>query len=219
MEFVEGKDLRTILTRARNRNTLPGVDLAALIAARISAALEYAHRHRDSEGRELRIVHRDVSPQNILLSDEGEVKLVDFGIAKAATKASHTDTGSLRGKLLYMSPEQAWGKALDKRSDLFALGAVFFEILTGHLLFSASSEMSVLERVREARFVPPSSLNPAVPIELEAVVMRLLNKDPVQRYQDASEVLLDLDSYLRRRPAVGSGDLSRFVKRLFEMDT
>lgn len=218
MEFVQGKDLRTILTRARNRDTLPEVDLAALIAARVSAALEYAHRHRDSEGRDLRIVHRDVSPQNILVSDEGEVKLVDFGIAKAATKASHTDTGSLRGKLLYMSPEQAWGKPLDKRSDLFALGAVFFEILTGHLLFSASSEMSVLERVREARFVPPSLLNPAVPIELEAVVMRLLNKNPAERYQDASEVLLDLDSYLRRRPAVGSGDLSRFVKKLFEMD-
>jgi Protein kinase domain len=217
MEFVEGKDLRTILTRARTRNTLPAVDLAALIAARLSAALEYAHRHRDSEGRELRIVHRDVSPQNILISDEGEVKLVDFGIAKAATKASHTDTGSLRGKLLYMSPEQAWGKPLDKRSDLFALGAVFFEILTGHLLFSASSEMSILERVREARFVQPSSLNPAVPIELEAVVMRLLNKNPLERYQDASEVLLDLDSYLRRRPAVGSGDLARYVKRLFEM--
>jgi serine/threonine protein kinase len=218
MEFVEGRDLRTILTRARNRNTLPGVDLAALMAARVSAALEYAHRQRDSEGRELKIVHRDVSPQNILISDEGEVKLVDFGIAKAATKASHTDSGSLRGKLLYMSPEQAWGKPLDKRSDLFALGAVFFEALTGHLLFSASSEMSVLERVREARFVPPSSLNPAVPIELEAVAMRLLNKNPAERYQDASEVLLDIDSYLRRRPAVGSADLSRFVKKLFEMD-
>ncbi len=218
MEFVEGKDLRTILTRARNRNTLPAVDLSALIAARVSAALEYAHRHRDGEGRELRIVHRDVSPQNILISDEGEVKLVDFGIAKAATKASHTDTGSLRGKLLYMSPEQAWGKPLDKRSDLFALGAVFFESLTGHLLFSANTEMSILERVREARFVPPSSLNPAVPIELEAVVMRLLNKNPVERYQDASEVLLDLDSYLRRRPAVASADLARFVKRLFETD-
>jgi serine/threonine protein kinase len=218
MELVEGKDLRTILTRARNRNSLFGVDLAALIAARVSAALEYAHRHRDSEGRELRIVHRDVSPQNILISLEGEVKLVDFGIAKAATKASHTDTGSLRGKLLYMSPEQAWGKPLDKRSDLFALGAVFYEILTGHLLFSASSEMSVLERVREARFVAPSSLNPAVPIELEAVVMRLLNKDPQDRYPDASEVLLDLDSYLRRRPAVSSADVARFVKRLFDMD-
>jgi hypothetical protein len=218
MEFVEGRDLRTILTRARNRNRLPGMDLAALIAARVSAALEYAHRQRDSEGRELRIVHRDVSPQNILVSDEGEVKLVDFGIAKAATKASHTDSGSLRGKLLYMSPEQAWGKPLDKRSDLFALGAVFYEILTGHLLFSAGSEMSVLERVREARFVPPSSLNPAVPIELEAVAMRLLNKNPAERYQDAAEVLLDIDSYLRRRPAVGSADLSRFVKKLFEKD-
>jgi serine/threonine protein kinase len=218
MELVEGKDLRTILTRARNRNTLFGVDLAALIAARVSAALEYAHRHRDTEGRELRIVHRDVSPQNILISLEGEVKLVDFGIAKAATKASHTDTGSLRGKLLYMSPEQAWGKPLDKRSDLFALGAVFYEILTGHLLFSASSEMSVLERVREARFVAPSSLNPAVPIELEAVVMRLLHKDPQDRYPDASEVLLDLDSYLRRRPAVSSADVARFVKKLFDMD-
>jgi serine/threonine protein kinase len=218
MEFVEGVDLRTVLTRARTRNTLPGVDLAALIAARVSAALEYAHRQRDGEGRELRIVHRDVSPQNILISDEGEVKLVDFGIAKAATKASHTDSGSLRGKLLYMSPEQAWGKPLDKRSDLFALGAVFYEILTGHLLFSASSEMSVLERVREARFVSPSSLNPAVPIELEAVAMRLLNKNPAERYQDASEVLLELDSYLRRRPPVGSGDLSRYVKKLFQKD-
>ena len=100
MEFVEGRDLRTILTRARDRGTLLGVDLAALIAAKVGAALEYAHRHRDDAGNELRIVHRDVSPQNILVSNEGEVKLVDFGIARAATKASHTDSGSLRGKLL-----------------------------------------------------------------------------------------------------------------------
>jgi serine/threonine protein kinase len=219
MEFVEGRDLRTILTRARNRGTLLGVDLAALIASRVGAALEYAHRNRNPEGRELRIVHRDVSPQNILVSNEGEVKLVDFGIAKAATKASHTDSGSLRGKLLYMSPEQAWGRPVDKRSDLFSLGAVFFEILTGHLLFSGSSEMSILERVREARFVPPSALNPAVPIELEAIITRLLKKDPDERYQDASEMLKDLDSYLRRRPAVGSAELARFVARLFELDT
>jgi hypothetical protein len=219
MEFVEGRDLRSILTRARTRGTLLGVDLAALVAARTCAALEYAHRHRDDDGRELRIVHRDVSPQNILVSNEGDVKLADFGIAKAATKASHTDSGSLRGKLLYMSPEQAWGRPLDKRSDLFSLGAVFFEILTGHLLFSGSSEMSILERVREARFVTPSSLNPAVPIELAAVVTRSLKKDPEERYQDASEMLADLESYLRRRPAVGSTDLARFVARLFELDT
>ena len=218
MEFVEGRDLRSILTRARNRDTFLGVELSALIASRIGAALEYAHRHRDNDGNELRIVHRDVSPQNILVSDEGEVKLVDFGIAKAASKASHTDSGSLRGKLLYMSPEQAWGKPLDKRSDIFSLGAVFFEMLTGHLLFSGNSEFSILERVREARFLPPSSLNPAVPIELEAVVTRALQKDPNERYQDASEMLRDLDGYLRRRPAVSSGDLARFIGRLFELE-
>jgi serine/threonine protein kinase len=194
------------------------VELSALIAARMCAAMEYAHRHRDADGNELRIVHRDVSPQNILVSNEGEVKLADFGIAKAATKASHTDSGSLRGKLLYMSPEQAWGRALDKRTDLFSLGAVFFEALTGHLLFSGNSEMSILERVRDARFLPPSSLNPAVPIELEAVVTRALKKNPDDRYQDASEMLLDLDSFLRRRPAVGSAELARFVARLFELE-
>lgn len=218
MEFVEGRDLRTILSRARNRGTLLGVDLAALIAAKVGAALEYAHRHRDDAGNELRIVHRDVSPQNILVSNEGEVKLVDFGIARAATKASHTDSGSLRGKLLYMSPEQAWGKALDKRSDIFSLGGVFFEALTGHPLFSGNSEMSILERVRDARFVTPSSLNPAVPIELEAIVTRALQRDPEARYQDAAEMLKDLDTYLRRRPVVGPNELARFVARLFELE-
>jgi len=218
MEFVEGRDLRTILSRARDRETDLGVDLPALIVAKVGAALEYAHRHRDDEGNDLRIVHRDVSPQNILVSTEGEVKLVDFGIARAAAKASHTDSGSLRGKLLYMSPEQAWGKALDKRSDIFSLGSVFFEALTGHPLFSGNSEMSILERVREARFLTPSSLNPAVPIELEAIVTRALQKDPDERYQDAGEMLSDLDTYLRRRPAVGPNELARFVARLFELE-
>ena len=218
MEFVEGRDLRTILSRARARGTLLGVDLAALIAAKVGAALEYAHRHRDDTGNALRIVHRDVSPQNILVSTEGEVKLVDFGIARATTKASHTDSGSLRGRLLYMSPEQAWGKPLDNRSDIFSLGGVFFEALTGHPLFSGNSEMSILERVRDAGFLPPSSLNPAVPIELEAVVTRALQRDPDARYQDAAEMLLDLDTYLRRRPAVGSNELARFVARLFELE-
>ncbi len=147
MEFVEGRDLRTILSRASDRDTRLGVDLAAIIAAKVGAALEYAHRHRDEEGKELQIVHRDVSPQNILVSSEGEVKLVDLGIARAATKASHTDSGSLRGKLLYMSPEQAWGKSLDRRSDIFSLGVVFYEVLTGHPLFSGNSE---IKRSRES---------------------------------------------------------------------
>ena len=218
MEFVDGRDLRSILTETRRRGLDFGVDLSALVAAKVCSGLEYAHRYRDSEGNELRIVHRDVSPQNILISLEGEIKLTDFGIAKAAVKASHTDSGSLRGKLLYMSPEQAWGKSLDKRSDIFSLGAVLFEVLTGHSLFAGGSEMGILERVRKTEIVPPSSLNPAVPIELKAVLTRALQKDPDKRYQDASEMLRDLDSYLRRRPAVGPVELSLFVHRLFHSD-
>jgi tRNA A-37 threonylcarbamoyl transferase component Bud32 len=217
MEYVDGKDLRTILTRVREKGIVPDVDLAALIAGKVGSALEYAHRQCDADGRELKIVHRDVSPQNILISHEGEVKLVDFGIAKAAVKAHHTDSGSLRGKLMYMSPEQAWGRSIDKRSDIFSLGVVLFEMLTGRNLFIGDSEMSILERVRRAEVVPPSSLNPAVPIELEAVATRALRKEPDERYQDASEMLSHLDAYLRRRPAVGSADLARFLRSLFEL--
>lgn len=216
MEYVDGMDLRTILGRVRGKGIIPDVDLAALIASKVGSALEYAHRQCDPEGRPLRIVHRDVSPQNILISREGEVKLVDFGIAKAAVKATQTDSGSLRGKLLYMSPEQAWARPIDNRSDIFSLGVVLFEMLSGRTLFIGDSEMSILERVREARIIPPSTLNPAVPIELEAVVTRALRKKPEDRYQDASEMLTHLDSYLRRRPAVGSADLARFMRGHFD---
>jgi serine/threonine protein kinase len=216
MEYVDGKDLRTILTEVRAKGIVPDVDLAALIISKVGSALEYAHRQCDAEGRELRIVHRDVSPQNILISREGEVKLVDFGIAKAAIKAHHTDSGSLRGKLMYMSPEQAWGRPIDNRSDIFSLGVVLFEMLTGRNLFIGDSEMSILERVRQANVLPPSTLNPAVPIELEAVATRALRREPEERYQDASEMLVHLDTYLRRRPAVGSADLARFLRSHFE---
>jgi serine/threonine protein kinase len=215
MEYIDGKDLRAILARSHDRDAILDVDLSALIATKIASALEYAHRHRDPSGRPLWIVHRDVSPPNVLISHEGEVKLVDFGIAKAAIKAPSTDSGSLRGKLLYMSPEQAWGRAMDKRSDIFSLGTVLFEMLTGRSLFMGTSEMSILERVRAAQFLTPSSFNPAIPIELEAVVAMALKKEPEDRYQDASEMLRDLDAYLRRRPAVGSTELARRVAKLF----
>ena len=215
MEYIDGRDLRAILARIHDKEMILDVDLSALIINKVAAALEYAHRHCDPSGTPLQIVHRDVSPPNILISNEGEVKLVDFGIAKAAIKAPSTDSGSLRGKLLYMSPEQAWGRVMDKRSDVFSLGAVFFEMLTGRSLFMGTSEMSILERVREAKFLTPSSFNPAIPIELEAVTARALKKDPDDRYQDGSEMLRDLDAYLRRRPAVGSAELAARVAELF----
>jgi len=218
MEYVDGRDLRAMLAQARDRRIGVSVDLSALIVSRVASALGHAHRQRDADGRELRIVHRDISPQNILISSEGEVKLVDFGIAKAAVKAPITDSGALRGKLLYMSPEQAWGKSIDHRSDIFSLGIVFFELLTGSCPFMSSSEVSILEMVRRANVPPPSTLNPVLPGQLEAVALKALQKSPGERYQDASEMVHDLETYLRGRPAVRSAELALFIAGLFAPD-
>src|SRR4029450_13259952 len=145
MEYVEGKDLRSILNSARKQNQPLPARLALLIPARLASALDYAHRKRDFDNRELGLVHRDVSPQNVLISYEGDIKLCDFGIVKAVAKASKTQMGALKGKLQYMSPEQAWGRVVDARSDIFSLGSVLFEMLTGRRLFAAGGEIAVLE--------------------------------------------------------------------------
>jgi serine/threonine protein kinase len=218
MEHVHGRDLRSIQKRARERGLKIPLDLAALIVSRVCSALEYAHRKKDDRGRAMKIVHRDISPQNILISFEGEVKLTDFGIAKAATKATHTDAGALRGKLLYMSPEQAWGKPMDRRSDLFSLGIVFYEMLTDQKPFLASSEMSILEMVRQCRVTPPSSLNPRIPERLAKVVIKALEKDADQRYQDAAEMGRDLERALADRKPPAASELSRFMEILFDED-
>src|SRR5437899_664206 len=159
MEFVDGYDLKSILKQAQERDVPLSVELSLFIATKIAAALDYAHRKRDFENRDLGLVHRDVSPQNVLISQEGDIKLCDFGIAKAASKASHTQAGALKGKLQYMAPEQAWGRNIDRRSDIFALATVLFEALTGRQLFVGENEMSILEQVREARVTAPSTFN------------------------------------------------------------
>jgi serine/threonine protein kinase len=162
-------------------------------------------------------VHRDISPQNILISFEGDVKLTDFGIAKAASKATVTEAGALRGKLLYMSPEQAWGKAMDRRSDLFSLGIVFYEMVTDHKPFLGSSEVSILETVRECKVPPPSSLNREVPPALERVVMKALERDPERRYQDAAEMYRDLEAVMHEAPPPPTAAaLARFMETLYE---
>jgi TonB family protein len=215
MEHVDGRDLRAILQSAREvGNSLP-IPLAVYVASKVAAALDYAHRRRDTEGQELTIVHRDVSPQNILISYEGDIKLCDFGIAKAASKASQTQSGALKGKVQYMSPEQAWGKALDRRSDLFSLGAVLFEMLTEQKLFRGDSDLTVLEKVRAADVVGPSSINPEISKSLEAIVMRALAREPEDRYGNASDMLRDLEAVLYSyTPAPGSADLAIFLHRL-----
>jgi serine/threonine protein kinase len=204
------------MRRAREKGLRIPLDLCVLVASKVCSALEFAHRKKDERGRPMMIVHRDVSPQNILISFEGEVKLTDFGIAKAATKASITDAGALRGKLLYMSPEQAWGKPMDRRSDLFSLGIVFYEMTTDQKPFVGSSEMSVLEMVRESRVAPPSEINPRIPEKLERVLMQALAREADERYQDAAEMYRDLERVLHERQPPTPADLARFMEVLFD---
>ena len=215
MEYVDGRDLRAIQKSARELGVPLPVPLAVYIASKVASALDYAHRRRDAEGHDLHIVHRDVSPQNILISYEGDIKLCDFGIAKAASKAGQTQSGALKGKLQYMSPEQAWARPIDRRSDLFSLGVVLHELLTGDRLFRADTDIQVLEKVRSADISPPSRGNPEVPKNLDAVVLRALAKDPDERYANASDLLRDLDSVLYSySPAPGSADVAIYLHRL-----
>jgi CheY-like chemotaxis protein len=217
MEFVEGKDLRTLLKLAKERAYPLPAELALFIAAKIANALDYAHRRPAADGTELNLVHRDVSPQNILISYEGDIKLCDFGIAKAASKVSTTISGALKGKLQYMSPEQAWGKRVDRRSDVFSLGAVLYEMLTGSPLFEGDTDMSVLERVREGEVEPPSARGVEVSKRVDQIVLKALAKNPQDRYQNASEMEKDLHAVLYAfQPSPGPADIAIYLHRLLE---
>ncbi|MDP3113010.1 MAG: serine/threonine-protein kinase [Thermodesulfovibrionales bacterium] len=219
MEYISGKDLRGILKRCKEKNDKFPVFLAVFIAKEIASGLSYAHRQKDSSGKNLNIIHRDVSPQNILISYEGEVRVVDFGIAKAGSQ-SKTTTGVLKGKLSYMSPEQAWGKTIDHRSDIFALGIVLYEMLTGERLFKGDSEINTLEKVRAAQIDPlPSSINADLPAELETKLVRALAREVTERYQNASDLEADLGNILfellRTDPALS---LKQFMHSLFKAE-
>jgi TonB family protein len=216
MEYIEGADLKAILRQAQDRDQPLGVELSLFIGSKIAAALDYAHRKRDFDQKDMELVHRDVSPQNVLISHDGDIKLCDFGIAKAASKASHTQAGALKGKLQYMSPEQAWGTNIDRRSDIFALGAVLFEMLTGRKLFTGDSEISILEQVRSAKITDASSLNEEVTPEIDRILQRALQKDPANRYQTAADMARDIDAVLYSfRPTPTSADLAIFMHRIW----
>lgn len=220
MEFVDGKDLRSILNSARAESRPLPLGLALLVGSRLASALDHAHRQRDFEGRPLGLVHRDVSPQNVLISFEGDIKLCDFGIVKAVTKASKTQMGALKGKLQYMSPEQAWGRPVDARSDIFSLGSLLFEMLTGRRLFSGESEMSVLDAVREGRIQAPRDLDPRLPLEVNALVLKALARDPSDRYQTAGEMQREIDGILASlKPAPSQSDLGSYLHQLFAGDS
>ena len=215
MEYVDGRDLRSILRTLEEKQARLPLGLAMFITSRLAAGLDYAHHKHDLQGTAMALVHRDVSPQNVLISYDGDIKLCDFGIAKAASKASHTRSGALKGKLQYMSPEQAWGKDIDSRSDIFSVGLVLYEMLTGRKGFAGDSELSILEQVRSPRLIPPRELDPAIPPEVERVVMRALKENPEDRYQTAAELASDLGNILQViRPTPGAAELGAFLSEL-----
>jgi serine/threonine protein kinase len=198
MEFVDGRDLRSLLRKVREYRLPVPEAIAASVTMKVASALDYAHRRRGINDKELRLVHRDISPQNILISYDGAVKLVDFGIAKAATKSTQTMAGALKGKLLYMSPEQALGQPLDGRSDIYSLGLVLFELLTGERCFQADSELGVLEKVRMGKVQDVRTVNPSVSSEMAAIVSKALHKNVDQRYISARFLERDLKNLLVR---------------------
>jgi serine/threonine protein kinase len=219
MEYIPGKDMRAIFDRARKKSEPAPVPLVAYVVSKMCEGLDYAHRKKDTMGRDLNIVHRDISPQNVLISFEGEVKVIDFGIAKAAGKATKTQAGILKGKFGYMSPEQIRGLPLDRRSDIFAIGVCLYEMLTGERLFVGDSDFSVLEKVRKAEVAPPSTYNRRIPEALEKIVLKALARDVDERYQYANELGDDLQRFLLTSESIFSRkDLMQYMKSTFAED-
>jgi serine/threonine protein kinase len=216
LEFVNGRDLRSIFEDLRKVKQSMPIPQVCYLVMQLCEGLDYAHNKRDTQGRELLLVHRDISPQNVLLGYDGEVKLIDFGIAKAAGKASKTQAGILKGKFGYMSPEQVRGLPIDRRSDIFALGIVLYEMLTGERLFIGESDFSTLEKVRNVEIVPPSSFNSQIPAKLETIVLKALEKDVEDRYQNAIDLHDDLQLFLHSTGLFSSRkDLSAWMRRTF----
>jgi serine/threonine protein kinase len=217
MEYIHGEDLRKLLKRAEERGQPLPVPLVCRILVEACAALDYAHKRTDpATGRPLGIVHRDVSPQNILVTFEGGVKVVDFGIAKAADQATITRSGVLKGKYAYMSPEQAVGQRVDCRADIFALGVVLYEVLTGTRLFKRNTDFQTLTAVAECRVVPPSQVSPRVPADLDPIVLGALTKDPAERYQEAAQLQQALEAWLDAHRLPGSAeDLAAYMRELY----
>jgi eukaryotic-like serine/threonine-protein kinase len=223
MEYVSGHDLRALWDRTRDaapngKNALP-IGLACHITKKICEGLDYAHRKRDAKGRPLGIIHRDVSPQNVLISYDGDLKIIDFGIAKAANRIVRTQTGILKGKFAYMAPEQARGEPTDHRADIFAIGVILYELLTGERAFKAESDFALLEKVRKVDIVSPRQFRPEIPKDLERILLKAMQKEPADRYSWASALAADLDRFMSDQGFASSKEeLGAYLQRMFKAE-
>lgn len=214
MEYVHGFDLARLLIRSKQSEELP-LSLKLFLVGEVLKALDYAHRRRDREQRELNIVHCDVSPQNVLVSYEGEVKLADFGISKAAFQSA-SSREVVRGKYAYMSPEQVRGRNLDRRSDIFAVGVILWEMLAGRRLFKTESVEKTLKKVLEEPIPSPSQFDSTIPAELDRIVTKALTRDRDKRYLEDQDMLDDISVFMFSQNLMVTGaDLSAYMKRIF----
>ncbi len=216
MEFIHGEDLRRIEKRTQELGRTFPFALACRVIREAARGLDYAHRRADAQGKNLDIVHRDVSPQNILVAFDGSVKVVDFGVAKAADKATVTASGVIKGKHPYMSPEQALGKEnLDRRTDVFALGVVLYEAVTGIRLFRRATDMQTLQAVAECEVVPPTKVVSSLPRDLDEVLMMALARDRAHRFDSCDAFGTALDVVLARYPDATPLSVGRLLSELF----
>ncbi len=216
MEYVDGYNLRRIFQRMSEKAIRLPVNFAAFITMEICKALAHAHEQRSPEGQALGIVHRDISPPNVLISKSGEIKITDFGLAKAVTQLELTDPGIVKGKFSYLSPEAANGKQVDARADLFATGILIWEMLTGRRLFLGKTDMETVELIRKAEVPPVSLFNKEVPPELEKIIEKALARDVKARWQSARDLSDALARFLfGNNLKVTNHDLGTFLRDLF----
>jgi serine/threonine protein kinase len=196
MEYVEGRNLRQIVNELKKQDNHLRIDQVVFIVKEVAAGLDHAHRSLDgTTGKPLNIIHRDMSPQNIMVSFDGEIKIIDFGIAKAASQTEATQIGTLKGKFGYMSPEQAESSKIDSRTDVFSLGIVLWELLAKERLFSASNEANILEKVRDCAVPSLRKINPSIHPDLEKIIKKALAKDRELRYQTSAAFEKDLNIF------------------------
>jgi serine/threonine protein kinase len=216
MEWVRGNNLMEVIERELATGDHMPYGLVAHVVSQVCRGLHYAHTLTDELGRPLAIVHRDVSPQNVLLGYEGEVKLVDFGIAKAASRAAETQAGILKGKVAYMSPEQVQNQPVDARSDIFSAGILLYELTCRRRLFRRNSDFATMRAVLKDPIPPPSAVVEDVPDEIEMVILQALARDPERRFQSAQEMQHVLERGIRSNGwSVGASDVASFMEQLF----
>lgn len=217
MEYVDGRTISQIYKKTVEYKTYIPIPISAYVVSEICNGLDYMHRRKDENGRSLEIVHRDISPQNVILTESGNVKIVDFGVAKAAFKLSEMERGVLKGKFAYMSPEQTEGKNIDFSSDIFSTGVVLWEMLTGRRLFKKKSNPETIESVQTMTVFPPSAYRNDIPSDLDDIVMRALERDPQRRYAAAADMSLDLTKFLLRHyPEFKPNQIGDFFKEVFD---